>query len=184
MWPDKVIRRRLALLGAVTLLLGAAIWLPEHLARGELRHSIEKDRYALGINPGVATGLGQWYEQVVALRSEISGAQQYVPEEDELADVLRGVTEALRRDGVSDPELVTRPVEHYVNYSVIPAGVQVTATFPSMFEVLSELERMPRLIRIDRLEMELSRDDPRQLEVALDLSTFFSKARKDEERNP
>lgn len=184
MGPDKKTIRRLVMVGVATLMGGAVIWLPEHFKRVSMYDQIHDAEYALGINPGLSTGLGQWYQQVVSLREEVRGAQQYVPEEDELADVLRGVTEALRREGVSEPELVTRPIEHYVNYSVIPAGVQVAARYPALFEVLREIEKMPRLIRLERLEVEPSRDDPDQLEVALDLSTFFSKAQSREGGRP
>ncbi len=174
--------KTLAIIGVLFVLFAAAIWLPGHFTRQSLERRIDAARHALGVMPDQGAGLSEWYAQVIDLREQVRGAQRYVPEKDELAQVLRGLTAAMQQHQVTHPELTTRDVQHFANYSLIPANVQFSAPFPQVFGVLDEIEAMPRLIRIDRLDIESNpqRSDM-PLAVTMELSTFFSKSQAPKE---
>ena len=180
--------KTLAIIVSLGLVFAVVIWLPGHFARQKIQTRITSARHELGIMPDHKAGLSSWYTQVVNLRQTVNGAQKYVPEQDELADVLRGITQAMQDNPVESPELTTRDVTHFANYSVIPVSLQFSAHFPDVFGVLDAIEQMPRLIRIERLDIASNPNDPGQrLSVKLELSTFFSKQKNqasDQEQAP
>ena len=178
MFANKLNRVHGWIIGAVAFcLLVAGVWYPYHRVRGDMLRRIDAARQELGLSPDGSDDWTTLPTHVAMLREQTRGAQKYVPEEDEISEVLRGLTTSLDAHGVRRPEVTTRKIKHYADYSVIPVNVQFSAPFPDTFGVLKRLEALPRLIRIDSLEMESdTRRRRAPLTVGLELSTFFSKA--------
>jgi hypothetical protein len=163
--------------GAVLGGLFIGVWYPYHHLRSQMQRQIDEARVELGLS---LDGSDDWTTlptHVAMLRERTRGAQKYVPQQDEIAEVLRGLTTSLDAHGVTRPEVTTKKAKHFADYSVIPVSVQFTAQFPETFGVLKRLESLPRLIRIERLELESNaRERWAPLTVGLELSTFFSQA--------
>jgi Tfp pilus assembly protein PilO len=160
------------------LLVGFSVglWLPARAERARLQERIDSARDTLGMDLAQSKGLVKLHQVVTELRQTCNGAQQYVPQEDEMADVLRGLTESLVEMGVREQEVTTREVKHFAHYSVIPLELNFHSSFPMAYEVLRQIESRPRLIRIDNLEIQGDLQKPQQpLEIHLELSTFFSR---------
>ena len=152
------------------------LWYPYHRVRVDTQQKIDTARKELGLSPDGSDDWTTLPTNVAMLREQTTGAQKYVPQEDEIAEVLRGLTESLDAHGVRQPEVITKKIKHFEDYSVIPVSLQFTAGFTETYGVLKRLESLPRLIRIDELEVESnSRKRRAPLTVVLELSTFFSK---------
>ncbi len=164
-----------AVLGLVLVGFGIGIYLPARYERSKIQTRIDAAKAELGIDPAAAAGLKRYYGQGVALRDEVSGAQRYIPQMEEIASVLRGLTESLGAFETAEPEVVTRQAKDYADYSVVPVSLAFDGRFPAAYGVLDRIESMPRLIRVDRLHFQA---DARTLEapmaVRLELSTFYS----------
>ena len=167
--------KTVVIVAVVLIGFGIGIWWPAHAQRAGLQARIDRVRAELGIDPDSQRGVRDWYAQVTALRERVSGAQRYVPAEDELADVHRSLTQALNAFDVIEPEVLTGEITHYDDYSTIPVNLRFRGSYAAARGVLEQIESTPRLMRIDRLDVE---SDGEQLTgrviVRLELATFFS----------
>lgn len=165
----------------VFVLVGAVVGLPVHMNRLRVEKRIDKARDELGMTSSSGEALKDVYSEVMHLREVINSSQGNVPQEDELANILRGLSEALKQAGVTDKELITRETSNYANYSVIPVAIEFSGDFRQTERALRLMEQMPRLIRIDSLTVRGdSRDQNAPLRVTLKLSTFFSDSERGE----
>jgi len=167
-----------ALLAGVGLfvLFGGGVLAPLRYQRAQHHARIAAAEHALGIDLKEASGLARLNAEVVELRRVVRGAQQYVPQDDELADVLRGLSEALTSHGIIEREMQTRPTLHHADYSTIPIELQFKGSYPSAHGVLRQIEQMHRLIRIDKLRVRGNQNDAlAPLHVELTLSTFIAR---------
>ena len=166
-------------LGTAVVLLAAfiaGVLAPLHAKRVTYQQRIDQARKTLDSELAQTKGLAKLNSDVASLRQVINGAQQYVPQQDELADMLRGLSEALDAYGVSEREVKTQTTLHYAKYSVIPISVKYRASFPAVFGVLRRIEQMQRLIRVDQLQVRNESDDPLEpLDIELSLSTFIAR---------
>lgn len=168
--------KALAAAGVLLVVFVAAVLLPLRHQRGKYQQRIADAEQALGIDLREARGVSKLNDEVVELRQVVEGAQQYVPQSDELADVLRGLSEALTSHGIIEREMQTKPTTHHHAYSVIPIQLQFHASYPAVHGVLQQIERMRRLIRIDEVKIRGDRADGlAPLSVDLSLSTFIAK---------
>ncbi len=153
-----------------------AVWMPSRARSAELDRKIDTAKAELGMTPVAQAELTQLHAQVLALREQVNGAQRYVPRNDEIAEVVRGINESLKSHGVTDQEMVTRRAEAFANYSTIPLSIEYQSSFPVVFGALKEIEKMPRLIRVDRLSVRGDASSAATpLEVQMQLSTFYTR---------
>ncbi|MCC6682729.1 MAG: type 4a pilus biogenesis protein PilO [Phycisphaeraceae bacterium] len=173
---EKDQKRAMLTAGIMLTVFTAALLVPLRFQRASYQHRIDDARQALGIDLADTKGLAKLNSEVAGLRQVINGAQQYVPDQDEMADVMRGLSEALDAFGVTERQVQTQTTQHYQKYSVMPITLQYRASFPSVFGVLRRIEQMQRLIRVDALEVRHDSDDDLQpLEIKLSLSTFIAR---------
>lgn len=178
-----------AAVAAALLMLGLGVGplVFNHFEKRSLEARIEAAERELGMDRGPAESLDELKHAVADLRDRLSGSQQYVPEAPELAGVLRGLTDALSGFAPSDQSIETQATRAYARYSVIPIFVRFEGDFLSTYGTLRSIERMPRMVRIDRLSIRRLKPDrpappgamPRA-EVDLELSTFYAPEQQEE----
>lgn len=183
--PDKKeLRSGLVILGVFVLLAGA-VWYGSYRQRAGYEARIATARKQLGIDLAPAQGLSELNSRVARMRARVSGAQRHVPQQDRITDVFRSMDQAMRRHGVRDPQIIAEEARAYANYSLVPLTIELQCGFRSLYGVLSEIESMPRLMRIDRLSIDRPRhrsaEDPAEaLNVELEMSVFFSRVDTEE----
>ncbi|MEO0586500.1 MAG: type 4a pilus biogenesis protein PilO, partial [Planctomycetota bacterium] len=158
------------------LLVGLCVDLPFRSVQSRQQDRIDEASRQLGLSPGANAELVRLYDEVEQMRHELDAAQQRIPAQDEIAQVVRGISEALALHAADQPVLTTGQTEHYATHSLIPVQVTFNADFLNTYRVLDALQRMPRLIRVDRLT--ISRDAERgdgNATVELDVAAFFSR---------
>lgn len=168
--------KRLAVFCLAGALFAVAVWLPAHRERDQLHQRIEAARTKLGVDLEQTQHLPDLHERVETLRETLAGEQRYVPQEDELDQLLRDLTEAMNAHAVIDPELVVADTRRLSGYSVVSMRIRFRGSFRATFGVLERIESMSRLVRIDELEMTPDRqsEGASPLMVTLKLSTFFA----------
>ncbi|MEM6334058.1 MAG: type 4a pilus biogenesis protein PilO [Planctomycetota bacterium] len=158
------------------LLVGLCVDLPFRSVQSRQQDRIDESSRQLGLTPGATEELSRLYDEVEQMRDELDGSKQRVPAQDEIAQVVRGISEALVLHAADQPVLTTGKTEHYATHSLIPVQVSFNADFLNTYRVLDALQRMPRLIRVDRLT--ISRDAERgdgNATVELEVAAFFSR---------
>ncbi|WP_432798083.1 type 4a pilus biogenesis protein PilO [Poriferisphaera sp. WC338] len=161
------------------IVFASLVWYPQQQTKVALQKEIDTAKETLGMNQNSESTLAARNNTVERLREKLSGAQQRVPGKDELADVLTGLTRALRQNHLQEQEVIAKPIESYAAYNVMPMVMDFEGSFPETFGVLKSIESMPRLIRLDQLVIGnvVGRENTRErLAIHLELSTFFSES--------
>ncbi len=173
----RIERDQLMLIGTMVAMFGAFIafgYMPIHGQRKQARGQIEAYRTQLGMDLAGSKELPKLEAEVVALREACSGAQRDVPTQSELASLLRALSSELDRQHATDKEVQTRAVVQGADYNVLPVSLRFSSSFRSVYAFLRQVESMPRLIRIDRMELTNKPDSGGRLNAHIELSTFFT----------
>jgi len=168
--------RVMMVLGVTMAVFILAFWLPNHLHENRLHAELDvanKSLHQVNHNPQALAGM---MRQVTDLRMLTHQSQKYVPQTDELADLLRKLSMELRDQQVIGQEVQTGSIVHGDKYSVIPITLRFQGSFPAVFGFLQRIESMRRMIRITRLEIDGDAQRVNQpLSVRVELYTFFMK---------
>lgn len=159
---------------AVMVAFGVFGYMPLRNNRQEAKERIDVYKAQLASDLAGAKQLPKLREEVEALRSALAGAQRDVPTQSELASLLRTLSSELDRQSVTDKEVQTRPIQEGTDYHVLPVSLRFTGTFGAVYGFVKQIESMPRLIRIDRLELVSAPDGAGRLTARIELSTFFT----------
>jgi len=157
------------LVGAFVL----GLWLPHRLKNDRLRARINAAQAELGIVPVSPRELTDLAADVQRKREELGAATRYVPENTEIAELLRQLSSRLEQRQVVDQELLTEAIVRGSEFSVIPVSLKFRGTFPSVFQFIRDVESMRRQMQINLVELSRSPGKPHEpLDVKLELSTF------------
>lgn len=154
---------------------GAAIWMPARQQRQALQQRIDRAQQKLE-KARQSPSLSKWHQSVASLEQRLANSRQRVPSQEELAKVLRGLSDVLAKRGVTEQEVSTAPAERFGSFGVTPVTVKFTGSCPDAHAVVKRIEQMPRLIQVDRLEV--NHPEPKQpgaVRVYLELSAFFKR---------
>lgn len=164
----------MGVLGAAAAAFTVAVYMPVRSQQSQAREQIQAYRSQLDMDLAGSKELPKLLEQVNSLREACNGAQRDVPTQSELASLLRSLSSELEKQHATDKEVQMRPIIQGADYHVQPVSLRFTASFPAVYGFLKRLESMPRLIRIDRLELTGTPDKGGSLTARIELSTFFT----------
>ncbi len=172
---NRGIVKTLLLFVALLAVFVGAVLVPYGLYEAKLNEQIHLAQQELGIGEVDNAGMVRLYKQVQALRDQLGGRGQYIPDEDELSLVLRDLSGLINAPGVSGQEIVTEKSKLYADYNILPIRIQFQAPFATAFDLVERIESLSRVVRVDQLVVEAEPDYPSQpLVVSLDLSAFFA----------
>lgn len=172
--------RRWIMIIALFVALAAGLWYPAHNERTALQQRIDKAQQELGVDLAATSGLSQLEMQVRQMKQQMSGAQRYIPQQDEMSEVLRSLTTALSNQGVQQREVVAGTPRHDANYSATPITLEFESDFHAAYQVLREMESLPRLMRVEQFRLQANVRQPTgRLRVHLQLSAFFASQQED-----
>ena len=168
-----------ASLAAVVTVFGGLLWYPTLKERMQYASRQQGAESRLAEINATQAELDRLSVEVAQLRERVAADDFYVPGRPELSPMLRGWTESVERQGIRGQELVTSEFERYAEYSMIPASLDFSAGFDSLFEALRAIETHPRLTAVQSLELRAEPadnagfDEP-VVEVSLELNTYFT----------
>lgn len=166
-------------IAAMTAAFTLGVWLPENRKIAGYQERITAAQEQLGpsfFEPGM---MDERMQEVEKLKEELKSSARYVPEQPELASVLKSLTKAVESQGVSEQRFQTREAKTYKHYTELPLSLEFEDTFASSYGVLQEIEALPRLVRVDALNLRvLDRDGPDLaaplMQASMRLSSFYT----------
>ncbi|MEM6459756.1 MAG: type 4a pilus biogenesis protein PilO [Planctomycetota bacterium] len=167
--------------GVIVLLIGGfvvGVWLPERKQRAAQQSRIAEAETALGPRDVGPATMARRQRQIDALQTKLSDSERTVPHRPDLAAVLRSLTEAVEAEGVAGQRFELGEPAAHRHYTEVPIELEFERGFPSAFAVLRRIEALPRLVRVDALNLRLLDDDgeaggPRTA-ATLRLSSFYT----------
>lgn len=164
---------------AITAAFTLGVWLPESRKLAGYQERITQAQEELGPSFLEPALMGERVSEVEALKDELNSSARCVPNRAELASVLRSLTEAVESQGATDQSFQTRETKQYKHYSELPLSLEFEDTFAAAYGVLQQIESLPRLVRVDAINLRvMDRDDAQQsapvMQASLRLSSFYT----------
>lgn len=109
------------------------------------------------------------------LREFGKGRMTPIPEDSDVAGLMRLLSETLDELGLSQRDITTRPPKDYGDATSMPVTVVLNGPFTSIYDAVTRIEAMPRLVRIERLR--ITSDQPRHADPKSAASDLTGKVR-------
>ena len=168
--------------GAVLSLLAVfvlGVWMPENRKLKHHEQRIARAQEELGPDYLEPAMMDQRLNEVETLRQELDATTRTVPDRPGLASVLRSLTQAVESQGVTGQVLQVRETRQHPGYAELPLSLEFEDSFAAAYAVLREVESLPRLVRLEALNLrvvERGADSPPVTQASLRLSSFYTLA--------
>jgi Tfp pilus assembly protein PilO len=176
---DRGTMKTVVALLVMLVVFAGLVLLPTSIRNARNQQRINQAREKLGLGEVDIAGLNSLRQQVEDRRKLVDDTGRQIPDELELARVLRDLSELINAPGVSNQEIFTDKSKIFADYNIMPVRIQFGAPFATAFDLLQRIESLKYVVRIDKLDVESEPDYPSQpLLVNLELSAFFASAQQ------
>ncbi len=165
---------------AVLLGLGLAfvlvVWLPQQRREARLELDLLAARSDLSSQRQQVEGLAQLSAQVREAQAKLDEQPKRLPQESELASLLRQLGGEMEERRVADQAIQTLVMQSGDDFSVIPVRLAFRGSFFDVFGIVANIEHMDRLVHIGKLTVSGASNNERdqRLSVTVDLHPFFA----------
>ncbi|MBI1335681.1 MAG: type 4a pilus biogenesis protein PilO [Phycisphaera sp.] len=167
--------KTLGVLVAMGCVFVFALWMPHHKRMEALRDRVVTAQRQMGVDRQSTAALVGLAQEVLDLKQQLGESSRFVPEGDDLADLLKQLSNDLESHNVFDREMQTRSAVNYANFSLIPVTLRFRGSFPAVYDFLDKIESMRRVVRVDRVQAEGRPGKGDGLvDAQIELSAFFS----------
>lgn len=128
-------------------------WASGRVLRGEISQ-LEQELSKPKSDPEMIERLSQELAGLNALRDQ---RMTPIPEERDVAGLMRELSAMLDQLGLMDREITTGSAQVQDEASVMPMTVVLSGPYPSVAEAVIRMESLPRLVRVQRLRLALER---------------------------
>lgn len=120
----------------------------------------------------------QLQQQIRQAKQQLGHRGSQVPRQDDVPALLRTLSQLAENHGIGQAQITNRAVLAGDQYQAAPMVIQFKAPFPQAFAMLKEIESMPRLLRVTKLDIARESSGAQasdvQVNVNLELAAFFA----------
>ena len=168
--------KTLLIIAAVSAVFAVGLWLPVRSKQNRIRADIDRLKCDINNERQDKENATRWQGEIRLMQAYLRDCTRYVPEKEQLAEVLHGLSNALKKNEAVEQNVLTAETTRYIDYTVIPVTMEYYGSFPATYGILQNVESMSRLIRVEKLAVlqPYQRDDG-QLKINMQVSSFYSK---------
>ncbi len=96
-----------------------------------------------------------------------------IPDRVQLGEFLEAVDRLAQEAGVSDKDVTPADAIMQKDFGCLPIQIRFTGKFAAVYEFLDKVERLPRVARIQQLELSADDDLPDELVSTMTLHVYF-----------
>jgi Tfp pilus assembly protein PilO len=167
------------LIGAAAVIaalhIGLVIW-PVYKQTRSLNSQAAGVEAELSGSRGQAAELTALSRDVKRIAAEMADGVKKVPQEGEMAQMIRELSNRLAAQHLSDPTIGTQTTLPGPNYNTVPIIVGFHGDGVSAFRFINDVESLPRVVQVKRIHLLRSEKLPGQVEAEIELNTFYSPA--------
>jgi type IV pilus assembly protein PilO len=143
----------------------------EHLAEAKLRVSAKLEK--LKEFEEATAAAEDLTKQLVQLQEAIDFFESKLPPTSEIHKVLKNVTVIAQQQGLLPKVIKTEKIENNSGYIEQPLKMQLVGNFNSFYSFLLEIEKLPRIMKINQLKLEKQKDQEGQITADIIVSIYF-----------
>lgn len=175
------IRELLFVILLIAIPSGAYLWVfrPANENIESQRRAIEsKEKKLLSLQRAMV-GIKDLNEEVEKLKEAVSFFENKLPPRHEIHKVLGKVTQIADRHGLETTLFETLKTQSFATYSEQPIKMEVSGDFEAFYQFLLDVEKMPRITKIRKMQLEKPKEEGSLVEANFTISIFFDNTTKD-----
>ena len=115
-----------------------------------------------------------YQEQISVITKKLNEFNERLPREKNIDEILKQVTQVAVRTGVELRTIEPQDIVEGGIYNKFPIKIRLKSTFKDCFRFFVKLERLPRILQLEKLSMK-SKQKTNELETEVLLSAFMLK---------
>src|SRR5215213_4902626 len=159
----------LGLLGAIYFL----VWDKAQTKIAAMERKTEDKVKALSDLEKATSGVSDVDKKVAELEEAIKFFEKKLPQERDIDQILKEVWEMADKNQLTTKTIKTMKSQRGAAYSEQPIEMSLSGNFSGFYEFLLKLEKLPRLTRINQLNLDKISGKEGEMEAKLVLSIFF-----------
>lgn len=164
------------LLITLVLAVGAFVmlgWYPANRDIKQLTEDIVSTQKQIDGYQGKTEEYPALYAEVQRMQAELDSTSKIIPQQNELAGLIREISTRIDGRALGERELNTRPTVESTHYQTLPIDIACTGDSLSAFNFVNDLESMPQLVQLSGLYMSVDPENPNMVKTELKVNTFF-----------
>ncbi|WP_432800306.1 type 4a pilus biogenesis protein PilO [Poriferisphaera sp. WC338] len=117
--------------------------------------------------------------EIDRLNEAISEYEQKLPSQREVDVILKEVWQLADKHNLIPKKFVTGKINRTANYSEVPNTIVIIGDFDGFYSFLLDLEQLPRITRMPKIELKKINTDEGQMKADIVLSIYFDNQSKD-----
>ena len=159
----------LGLLGAIYFL----VWDKAQTKIAAMERKTEDKVKALSDLEKATSGVSDVDKKVAELEEAIKFFEKKLPQERDIDQILKEVWNMAEKNQLTTKTIKTMKSQRGAAYSEQPIEMSLSGNFSGFYEFLLKLEKLPRLTRINQLNLDKISGKEGEMEAKLVLSIFF-----------
>jgi len=162
--------------GAMLGLLAAAYFMVFTKAdqkRIALRADLAAKQKALNDVQQSTSGIADLGRKIVELQKAIEFFESKLPQEKEIDKILSETTKKAEDNALQIRTVKTLKTDKGTGYCEMPIELTLVGDFNNYYQFLLDLEKLPRLTRLSKMQLEKVNDQDGQMVANMTLSIFF-----------
>ena len=168
--------RELIFIAVMIGLLGSSYFLVFNKAnekRVAVQAEIDRKQKALAELEQATSGTDDLKQKIDDLQKAISIVENKLPQEREIDKVLKEVWQMAEANNLQTKTIRTMKSERAASFSEQPIEMSLAGDFEGFYVYLQQLEKLPRLTRVTKMDLNKMNNREGAMEATLTLSIFF-----------
>jgi type IV pilus assembly protein PilO len=141
--------------------------------RASILSEIQNEQTALNNLHTATAGISDLNKKIEDLEQAISFFESKLPQEKEMDKILKEVWQMAEANNLQTKTVKTLRSERAANYSEQPIEMTLSGDFNGFYAFLLQLEKLPRLTRVTRMNLTKISDREGEMTAQVTLSIFF-----------
>ncbi len=141
--------------------------------RGKLLTEIRTEQAAITNLKTATAGIADLGKKLDELQQAITFFESKLPQEKEMDKILKEVWQMAEANSLQTKTIRTLKSEKTASFSEQPIQLSLAGDFTGFYSFLLQLEKLPRLTRINEMRLEKISDRDGEMSAQLTLSIFF-----------
>lgn len=168
-------KRTLCWTAGVLAAVAGYYWLaagPQFNRLGQVAAAIDREHSEIAIGSSSPRSIALLQDEVERLTQRTVGFEEMIPQDAELGDLLQKLAEFTQAHALRPDTIKPGSPMSCAEVAAMPIMLRVHGPFKDIFELIKDIERMPRLTQMQRCKLTADSDNMEQVTAELEFRVF------------
>jgi len=147
---------------------------PMQAQREQLLADIDSKKQALENLRASLTVVANMQRKLDEISKSIRFFDSRLPRDKEIKPIIEGIWQIAEKHKLTADRVRMQRVEIGPNYLEQPIDLELTGDFKGFYQFISELERLSRITRLGRIDIQQNSKDPTLMQIKLTMNIYYT----------